>query len=105
VTGVQTCALPISRERLQKALRQKQDELRFRESDLDASHYANDEWTKKQIAYLKDQINEIRRYLAEGRNLSLPFCCNRSDVICLIAISGFDSCIMQPDECGFSLGV
>lgn len=90
---------------VQETLSQKQHELKVRERDLETPYYTNDEWTKRQISLLKEQIDEIERYLAEGGNLRLPFCGNRPDFICLIAISGFDSCIMQPDECGFSLGV
>jgi hypothetical protein len=95
----------VTTKRLQEALRHKQDELRLRERDLASPCYANDEWTQGQIACLKEQIERINEYLCGGASLSLPRCCASGDFICLIAITGFDSCIMQPDDCGFSLGV
>lgn len=93
------------RRRLQEVLIQKQAELRLRERDLPSPYYANDEWTQKQIACLKEQIEQMNQYLCGAASLSLPRCCARGDLFCLIAITGFDSCIMQPIDCGFSLSV
>jgi len=92
-------------KRLEEALMQKVTERKSREADLASPYYANDEWTQKQIACLKEQIERINQYLCAGASLSLPRCCASGDFICLIAITGFDSCIMQSNDCGFSLSV
>lgn len=89
--------------RLQEALSDKSKELALRRSDLTYPYYAEDEWTKEQVAHLEGHIGEIERYLSEGGKLNLPRCCKRPEHICLIAVQGFTSCIMTPEDCGFSL--
>jgi hypothetical protein len=90
-------------QRLEKALVQKREELALRKRNLASPYYAADEWTKQQITYLKAHITEIERYLNRGGELKLPRCCRQSKHICLIAMRGFDACVMTPDGCGFSL--
>ena len=90
-------------QRLQEALIEKEGELALHGSDLASSYYADDDWTRQQITYLQSHIAEIERYLREGGQLKLPRCCREPDYICLIAMRGFDACIMTPKECGFSL--
>ena len=89
--------------RLSEALAERGKELALRKSDLASPYYAGDEWTKTQICTLESHIAEIERCLAEGGSLKLPRCCVERNVVCLIAVQGFDECIMSPDGCGFSL--
>ena len=89
-------------QRLQKALKQKREELALRERNLTSPYLEDDSWTRKQITYLQGHIAGIERYLSEGGELKLPQCCKQSH-ICLIAMRGFDACLMSPDGCGFNL--
>lgn len=88
---------------LEKALKQKREELATRKRDLVSHYYADDEWTKQQVIYIQTHIADIERYLSEGGELKLPRCCRQPEYICLIATKGFNECIMIPEECGFSL--
>ena len=90
-------------QRLKEALEQKERELILRERNLASPYYADDEWTKKQITHLKTHISQIQGYLNGEHDLQLPRCCRHNEYICLIAIRGFDFCIMVPTGCGFSL--
>lgn len=98
--GTQT----VIEDNLRKALAEKKGRLALRKRDLTSPYYGHtDEWTKRQITHLQAHIAEIQRYLREGGDLKLPRCCWPFGYICLIAMTGFDACIMTPEECGFSL--
>jgi hypothetical protein len=74
---------------------------------LGSPHYAGDipyqQWGKDVIACLQSHINETQRYLKEGGTLRLPPCCQEDGSICLIAMRRFNGCLVDPDECGFSM--
>ena len=79
-----------------EALGNKQHEMALRRSDLASPFYQGDPWVLEQIALLEGHIAEIRRYLKEGGQLTLPRCCRQADHICLVAVTGFNVCILTP---------
>jgi hypothetical protein len=91
---------------LSAALTQKTQEITVMRRRLASEYYANDaeylEWCKDQIGCLTGHVDEIRRYLRDGGSLRLPPCC-KEDSICMIAMRRFDGCLMNPDECTFSM--
>lgn len=97
--------LQTRRQRLFTAIADKEKKLASRRSCLASSYYAGDEWTIEHITRLEAQITEIKRCLSEGGELNLPRCCKDHSYTCLIAMRGFDYCIMIPQLCGFSLNI
>lgn len=88
---------------LREALADKEKELALRQRDLTTVFYRDDPWVLEQIAHLESHIVEIRRYLKEGGELTLPRCCCQAENICLGAVRGFNICILSPEECGYAI--
>ena len=91
--------------RLQQAIEQKEEDLTVRRWQLADPDCHNPEWCKRQIVCMQGHITEINRYIKEGGQLTLPRCCQKHEKYCLIAMRGFDACLMTPEDCGFSLNM
>ena len=89
--------------RLERAITQKEEDLTVRRWQLSDPDCHNPEWCKHQIVCMQGHITEIKRYIKEGSQLTLPRCCQQHAHYCLIAMRGFDACLMTPEDCGFSL--
>jgi len=85
-----------------KALMRKQGELEKYEKYLTSSFVLDTEWDQKQIKQLSIQIGSIKRFLSQGGDLDLPVCCKDNDRHCLIAMYGFEFCLLEPISCGFN---
>ncbi|MDY6918454.1 MAG: hypothetical protein SVP26_11065 [Chloroflexota bacterium] len=90
------------REALSRALLQKLAELGARHADLESPHYKDDPWCLEQACILQRQIGNIRAHLEGTESLDLPQCCRAPQLFCLAATKGFQQCVFNPQQCGFS---
>ncbi len=91
-------------QRLQKAIAQKQEDLKIRRRQLADPEYPNPEFCTNQIICMQGHIAEINRYLNDGGELVLPRCCRQYEYYCFLGMKRFeDGCIWSPDGCEFGL--
>jgi len=93
---------------LSAALEQKTTEIGVMRKRLASEYYVGDvpyqEWGRDVITCLQAHVDEVQRYLREGGALILPPCCKEEGHFCLISLRRFGGCLMNPGECGFSMG-
>ena len=85
---------------LEDSIKQKQDEIRQRNADLNCPEYSDKEWAQAEIDMLTNEIEIISNFLAGTGEMILAGC--REGVICLIAHKGFLACTWRTKSCPFA---